>query len=338
MITQKLSVLDTERAILFLKRHFEDHLAEELGLHRVSSPLFVPRDSGIQDNLSGIERPVSFKVLDVPGITCEIVHSLAKWKRMALAQYGIEAGQGIYTDMNALRPDEENLRSGIHSIYVDQWDWEKVILPRERTLSYLKETVRSIYKVMKMTEEEIFGEFRVKPELPAEIRFIHSEELLERYPGKSSKERENLVCREYGAVFLIGIGGRLSDGSAHDGRAPDYDDWTTVAEDGRAGLNGDILVWNPVLERAFELSSMGIRVDREALLRQLEISRAEDRKALPWHRMLLDGKLPLSVGGGIGQSRLSMLLLCRRHIGEVQVSVWPKDVEEQCAQQEISLL
>lgn len=338
MITRPLSVLEVEQAILFLKRRFEDALAQELRLCRVSSPLFVSEDSGIQDNLSGTERPVSFKVLDVPGTTCEIVHSLAKWKRLALAQYGIEHGRGLYTDMNALRPDEENLRTGIHSVYVDQWDWEQVILPRQRNLGYLKETVRSIYRVMRAVEDDIFNEFGVKPDLPEEITCIHSQELLKRFPGVPAKERENLICREHGAVFLIGIGGELSDKTVHDRRAPDYDDWSTPNEEGTAGLNGDILVWNPVLERAFELSSMGIRVDRDALVRQLEISGAQDRLQLPWHRMLLNDQLPLSVGGGIGQSRMSMLLLCRRHIGEVQVSIWPKDVTAQCREQGIALL
>ncbi len=335
---KQLSVLETEQAILYLKRRFEDSLARELDLYRVSSPLFVPGDSGMQDNLNGIERPVSFEVLDVPGLNCEIVHSLAKWKRAALAQYAIGPGRGIYTDMNALRPDEENLRSGIHSIYVDQWDWEQVILPEERTLDTLIRTVKGIYRVIKNTEQAIQEAYGVSPGLPEEIHFIHTQELLDRYPDRTPKEREDLICREHKAVFLIGIGGGLSDGTAHDGRAPDYDDWITPTGEGRRGLNGDILVWNPVLERAFELSSMGIRVDQHSLMEQLRLRDALDRTALPWHRRLLEGRLPQTIGGGIGQSRMSMLLLNKRHIGEVQVSVWPRDVVESCRREGIALL
>ena len=335
---KQLNVLETERAILHLKRHFEDQLALQLNLYRVSSPLFVPKNSGIQDTLSGTERPVEFKVLDIPGTACEIVHSLAKWKRMALAQYGIPAGSGLYTDMNALRPDEENLRTGMHSVYVDQWDWEHVMDARQRNLAYLKETVRTIYSVMRSTEQYLCEFFHVDPVLSSDIHFLHTQELLSRYPHTSAKEREDLVCRELGSVFLIGIGAELDNGIPHDRRAPDYDDWTTPNEDGYLGLNGDILVWNPVTERAFELSSMGIRVDREALIRQLDLCGCSERKQLSWHKMLLDGGMPQTIGGGIGQSRLSMLLLGKRHIGEVQVGIWPEDVVEWCRREGIVLL
>ncbi len=335
---KQLTVLETEQAILLLKRHFEDRLAEKLNLYRVSSPLYVPRNSGIQDDLTGVERPVSFRVKDIPDLTCEIVHSLAKWKRMALAQYGIGPDKGLYTDMNALRPDEESLRSGIHSVYVDQWDWERVITPDQRSLAFLKETVRTIYGVIRYTETAMKEAFGLEPQLPEEICFFHAEDLLQRYPGITPKQREDAVCREFKAVFLIGIGGELSDGTIHDQRAPDYDDWTTPAEDGRAGLNGDILVWNPVIECSFELSSMGIRVDKAALLRQLELKDEQQRAELSWHQMLLNDQLPLTVGGGIGQSRMSMLLLQKRHIGEVQVSVWPREVREECRREGIALL
>lgn len=335
---KQLNVLETEQAILHLKRHFEDQLALQLNLCRVSSPLFVPKHSGIQDNLSGTERAVEFKVLDIPGTTCEIVHSLAKWKRMALAQYGISMDAGLYTDMNALRPDEENLRTGIHSIYVDQWDWERVMDNGQRNLTYLKKTVRTIYSVMRSTEQFLCEVFHVEPVLSDEIHFLHAQELLARYPGKSAKEREDLVCSELGSVFLIGIGGDLDNGIPHDRRAPDYDDWSTPNEDGFLGLNGDILVWNPVIGRAFELSSMGIRVDTNALVRQLDLCGCPERKNLSWHQMLLGGGMPQTIGGGIGQSRLSMLLLGKRHIGEVQVGIWPEDVREWCLREKIVLL
>jgi len=335
---RELSVLETEQAILFLKRYFEDHLAEALKLYRVSSPLFVEKNSGVQDNLNGVERPVSFPVKDIPGTECEIVHSLAKWKRLALAVYGIDGGEGLYTDMNALRPDEENLRTGIHSVYVDQWDWERVMSTDERNPDYLKQTVRTIYSVIRETEKAVCSRYGLEPFLPERIAFMHAEELLKQYPDMSPKEREHAACSAYGAVFLMGIGGALSDGKKHDGRAPDYDDWTTPADNGHKGLNGDILVWNPFLEQAFELSSMGIRVDREALLRQLELSGCMERAGLKWHRKLLAGELPQTVGGGIGQSRLCMLLLQKRHIGEVQVGIWPDEVIEECRNKGIHLL
>ncbi|MCF7953946.1 MAG: aspartate--ammonia ligase [Spirochaetales bacterium] len=336
--SKELTVLETEQAILYLKRYFEDHLARALQLSRVSSPLFVEKNSGIQDNLNGIERAVSFEVKDVPGTACEIVHSLAKWKRLALAEYGIDSGRGLYTDMNALRPDEENLHTGIHSVYVDQWDWERVMEQNERNIEYLKETVRSIYRVIRSTEKVMCSAYDLDPFLPEDIHFIHTEELLKAYPDKTSKEREDLICREYGAVFLIGIGGELSHGEIHDGRAPDYDDWTTPNELGFEGLNGDILVWNPVIKRSFELSSMGIRVDREALLRQLELRNSMERAELTWHRKLLNEELPQTIGGGIGQSRLCMLILQKRHIGEVQVGIWPEDELRRCRKEGIHLL
>ena len=333
-----IGILDTEAGILFLKRTFEDNLSSSLNLQRMSAPLFVLNDSGVQDNLNGTERPVSFQVKGEPGKTFEIVHSLAKWKRLALSEYGLQAGYGIWTDMNAIRPDEETLTSGIHSVYVDQWDWERVIKPGERTLDFLKEIVRKIYAAIRATEAAVCVRFDLEPFLPRRITFIHTEDLQKRYPDLDRKEREDRVCKEYGAVFLIGIGGELPDGTIHDGRAPDYDDWTTETGDGKKGLNGDILVWNPILERGFELSSTGIRVDRETLVRQLEIRGLTERLEMPWHRKLMDGTLPQTIGGGIGQSRMSMLLLQKRHIGEVQVGIWTEEVLEDCRKKGIRLL
>lgn len=325
MECSKLSLLQTERAILDLKRHFEDALTSSLRLHRVSAPMFVAADSGLQDNLNGYEKPVSFKVGAIGDTQFEIVHSLAKWKRMALARYEIAEGEGLYTDMNALRPDEPTIRSSIHSVYVDQWDWEKVINVKQRDLPFLKSTVETIYNSILATEHHICSRYGLNRFLPENIYFIHTEELLERYPDKSAKERELAICKELKAVFLIGIGGILANGEPHDGRAPDYDDWTTETENGFRGLNGDILVYNPFLDISFELSSMGIRVDPETLSKQLKMRHCEDKAELQWHKNLLAGKMPLTIGGGIGQSRLSMLLLQKRHIGEVQVSVWPDD-------------
>ncbi len=335
---QDLSILETEKGIALLKRTFEEYLSDTLNISRVSSPLFVAKNSGIQDNLNGTEKAVGFSVKDIDGKSYEIVHSLAKWKRMALARYGVEKGMGIYTDMNALRPDEESLQTGIHSIYVDQWDWEKTIDTADRDLEFLKETVKGIYKTIRKTDAKICETFGFIPFLPEEITFIHTEDLLEMYPGLSSKERENRVCKEYGAVFLIGIGGEIQNGEPHDGRAPDYDDWSTPTIEGKKGLNGDILVWNPILGRGFELSSMGIRVDREMLKKQLSLRNCPERAELPWHKMLLNGEFPESIGGGIGQSRLSMLLLRKKHIGEVQVSVWPENVRAKCEAEGIKLL
>jgi len=333
-----MDLLTTEKAIHFIKRRFEDELARNLNLTRVSAPLFVDRDSGVQDNLNGLEKPVSFSVRELPGVEYQIVHSLAKWKRLALSVYGIGEREGLYTDMNAIRPDEESLRTGIHSIYVDQWDWERVMVEEERNLEYLKNSVRTIYTTIHETEKAVAAEFGLTPFLPDEIHFVHSEELLKKYPGLNRNERENAVCREHNAVFLIGIGGELSNGAIHDGRAPDYDDWTTPNSDGFKGLNGDILVWNPVLKRGYELSSMGIRVDAEAMMRQLEIRGCVERKNLSWHRKLLAGEMPQSIGGGIGQSRLCALLLQKRHIGETQSSIWPEDVLIDCEARGIRLL
>ncbi|PKL51175.1 MAG: aspartate--ammonia ligase [Candidatus Riflebacteria bacterium HGW-Riflebacteria-2] len=338
MTASRLTLIQTERAILDLKRHFEDTLTSSLRLHRVSAPMFVDAGSGLQDNLNGIERPVSFKVPAI-GDTCfEIVHSLAKWKRLALARYGMPEGEGLYTDMNALRPDEPTITSAIHSVYVDQWDWERIMSPQQRNLEFLKATVETIYNAILATEHHICSRYDLKKFLPHKIHFIHSEDLLARFPGMTSKERENAICREHGAVFIIGIGGALSDGSAHDGRAPDYDDWTTETAPGRKGLNGDILVFNPILEQAFEVSSMGIRVSPEILAQQLKIRGCEERAQLLWHKMLMAGKMPQTIGGGIGQSRLSMLLLQKRHIGEVQVSVWPADEVARCEAEGIQIL
>ncbi len=332
-----LSLKETERAIKLVKDFFESNLAAELKLRRVTAPLFVQRGTGINDDLNGTERPVTFEVKDMEGTVAEIVHSLAKWKRMMLADYEIANSYGIYTDMNALRPDEE--LDNIHSIYVDQWDWEKILLPPERNLSYLKAIVRQIYSVIKRTEFIVYENHpRIVPLLPDEIRFIHAEELLARYPDLDPKEREHEAAREYGAVFIIGIGGELANGKVHDGRAPDYDDWSTATENGNRGLNGDIVVWNPILESAFELSSMGIRVDREALIRQLEIQGKSERKELLFHKRLLAGEYPESVGGGIGQSRLCMYFLRKAHIGEVQASLWPGQMHDHCRKSGIILM
>lgn len=326
-----LDTKQTEQAIKQIKDFFQENLSTELRLSRVTAPLFVLQGLGINDDLNGVERPVTFPIKDLGDAKAEVVHSLAKWKRLTLAEYHIEPGYGIYTDMNAIRADEE--LDNLHSLYVDQWDWEAVITQEERTLSYLKNVVERIYAAILRTEYLTCETYKeIKPFLPRKIHFIHSEELLQMYPNLSPKEREDAICKKYGAVFIIGIGGKLSDGKKHDGRAPDYDDWSTVSEDDRAGLNGDILIWYPVLERSFELSSMGIRVDQEALLRQLKLEGKEDRKQLFFHRQLLDGRLPLSIGGGIGQSRLCMVMLHKAHIGEIQASIWPDDMRAECAQ------
>ncbi len=332
-----LDVKQTEKAIKLVKDFFESNLAAELRLTRVTAPLFVLKGTGINDDLNGVEAPVSFPVPDIGGHTAEVVQSLAKWKRMMLADYGIPYGYGLYTDMNAIRPSE--ILDNIHSLYVDQWDWERVISVEERSLEFLKTIVRKIYSVMKRTEFHVWDHYPfLEPELPEEITFIHSEDLQKEYPHLTPREREDEIVRKYKAVFIIGIGGALADGKPHDGRAPDYDDWTTPTLDGYKGLNGDIIIWNSVLGRAYEISSMGIRVDREALLRQLELTGAQERKALLFHRRLLDGELPLSIGGGIGQSRLCMYYLRKAHIGEIQVSLWPPDMVEKCKASNIFLL
>ncbi len=324
-----LDVKQTEQGIKLIKEFFQQNLSTELRLRRVTAPLFVLKGLGINDDLNGVERAVTFPVKDLQDAKAEVVHSLAKWKRLTLGEYGIEPGYGIYTDMNAIRADEE--LDNLHSLYVDQWDWEAVITKEQRTLAYLKDTVQRIYAAIRRTEYLTCETYsQIKPFLPEKISFVHSEELLKMYPGMSAKEREDAICKERGAVFVIGIGGKLSDGKKHDGRAPDYDDWSTVAEDGSIGLNGDILIWYPVLGRSFELSSMGIRVDKDALVRQLQIEGKEERLQLYFHKKLMADELPLSIGGGIGQSRLCMVLLHKAHIGEIQASIWPEEMRNQC--------
>lgn len=331
------SVENTEKAIKAVKDMFQDNLSAQLALLRVTAPMVVLSGTGLNDDLNGVERPVSFPIKDMGEQKAEVVHSLAKWKRMKLAQMDIRPGRGIYTDMNALRPDED--LDNIHSIYVDQWDWEKVIAPEQRTLDYLKKTVRRIYEAIKVTENKLYVEFpQILPMLPEELFFIHSQELLDMYPGLSAKERENAIVKEHKAVFVIGIGGALSNGAPHDGRAADYDDWSSVNEDGYDGLNGDLLLWNPVLESAFEISSMGIRVDEDALRRQLQIRGEEEKSELLYHKMLLEGRLPYTIGGGIGQSRLCMFLLRKAHIGEIQSSIWSEDMRRECHEAGIDLV
>ena len=331
------SVENTEKAIKAVKDMFQDNLSAQLALLRVTAPMVVMSGMGLNDDLNGVESPVAFPVKDLGGAQAEIVHSLAKWKRIKLAQMEVPAGRGIYTDMNALRPEEE--LDNIHSIYVDQWDWEKVIAPEQRTLGFLKKTVRRIYEAIKVTENKLYVEFpQIEPMLPDDIYFVHSEQLLQMYPDLSPKERENAVTRKHKAVFVIGIGGSLTDGNPHDGRAADYDDWTTINEDGYHGLNGDLLLWNPVLESAFEVSSMGVRVDSQALKRQLYLKGEQFKMELMYHKMLLEGKLPYTIGGGIGQSRLCMFLLRKAHIGEIQSSIWPEDMREKCHNAGIDLV
>jgi aspartate--ammonia ligase len=334
--TPLLDLRQTERAIRIIKEYFQVHLAESLNLQRVSAPLFVMSGTGINDDLNGIERPISFAVKALNGSRAEIVQSLAKWKRMALADYGFRPGEGLYTDMNAIRPDE--VLDEIHSIYVDQWDWERIMRDGERNLDFLRRVVEEIYGVIRRTEMHVSERFpRIRPFLPPRIEFVHSEELERRWPELDPREREDRIAREAGAVFIIGIGAPLANGKPHDGRAPDYDDWSTPTEKG-AGLNGDIFVWNPVLNRSFELSSMGIRVGPEALKRQLEMTGFNERADLLFHRRLLGGELPQTIGGGIGQSRLCMLFLQKRHIGEVQCSVWPQEMRDKLREADIILL
>ena len=332
-----LDLWQTEQGIKLIKEFFQQNLSTELRLRRVTAPLFVLKGLGINDDLNGVERPVSFPIKDLGDQMAEVVHSLAKWKRLTLAEYNIDPGYGIYTDMNAIRADEE--LDNLHSLYVDQWDWEMVISREERTLDFLKSVVCRIYSAILRTEFLACETYpQLKPFLPREIHFIHSEELLKMYPGMTAKEREDAICKKYGAVFIMGIGGKLSDGEKHDGRAPDYDDWTTPNSDGFLGLNGDILIWYPVLDRSIELSSMGIRVDKEALLRQLALEGQEQRAELFFHKQLLEGKLPLSIGGGIGQSRLCMIMLQKAHIGEIQASIWPDEQRRECKENGMNLI
>jgi aspartate--ammonia ligase len=332
--------LDTrhiEAAIKDIKDFFEAQLARALNLRRVTAPLFVRSGTGINDDLNGVEQPVRFRVKNDGEAPVELVQSLAKWKRLALGRYGFELGEGLYTDMNAVRPDE--VLDNLHSIYVDQWDWEKIIAPEDRNLRTLKDTVCKIYEVIRRTEFRIASEHPgIQPVLPPEITFITSEELYARFPDLDPREREHRICHQRGAVFIIGIGADLPDGRPHDGRAPDYDDWTTPHEEDGRGLNGDILLWNPVLERAFEISSMGVRVDAETLRRQLDIRGVPQRAELLFHRALLAGQLPQSIGGGIGQSRLCMFFLRTAHVGEVSVGIWPEEMIEACARANITLL
>lgn len=325
---------DTEKAIKDAKDTFERSLSGALRLSRVTSPIFVPSGSGINDDLNGVENPVRFSVRNLGGQRMEIIQSLAKWKRMALADYGVKPGRGIYTDMNALRPDDDI--DAIHSIYVDQWDWEKVMDDKERNLDFLKSTVRDIYGAIKRTAFLLEEDYpQLHDTLPDNITFIHSEEAAEEFPSLSPQQREKELAKRYGAIFFIGIG---YGNPPHSGRAPDYDDWSTETIDGYHGLNGDIIVWDTVRSDSLELSSMGIRVNREALLRQLEIRGCMERKDLYWHKRLLAGEYPQTIGGGIGQSRLCMFLLHKAHVGEVQASVWQKEAIEEAGIKGFSLL
>ena len=332
-----LSPKDTEKAIKLTKDTFEKELASSLRLTRLTSPLFVASGSGINDDLNGVEKPVSFSVTALGGMKMEIVQSLAKWKRMALADYGYPIGRGIYTDMNALRPDDTV--DAIHSVYVDQWDWEKVISDDERNLEALKATVREIYAAIKRTSFMLCETYSALEDyLPDEITFIHSEDLEREYPSLSPQQREREAARKYGAVFIIGIGYPLSKGEPHSLRAPDYDDWSTLSKEGYHGLNGDIIVYDRVRNDSLELSSMGIRVNKESLLRQLEMKGLNERKDLYWHKRLLNGEYPQTIGGGIGQSRLCMLLLHKCHIGEVQASVWSAETRREAKEKGIYLI
>ena len=326
--TPEIDYMESQRAIKKIKDFFQQELAYGLKLRRVSAPLFVAPETGLNDNLNGVERTVSFTVKDMDEKEVEIVQSLAKWKRMALGRYGFKPGTGLYTDMNAIRRDEE--LDNLHSIYVDQWDWEKVIRKEERTTEYLHEVVVTLYNALKNLNDFVNRHYNeLRTNLPNEIFFITSQELEDMYPDLSPKEREDAIAKEKRAVFIEKIGGELKSGQKHDGRAPDYDDWE---------LNGDIILWNDILERAFEISSMGIRVDEEAMDRQLRLAGADDRREMDFHKMILNKELPYTIGGGIGQSRLCMYFLRKAHIGEVQASIWPKEMIEACAENDIFLL
>ena len=322
-----LNLRDTEIAIKLVKDFFETELSRQLNLTRVSAPIMVTPESGLNDNLNGVERPVAFDVLET-GQMVKIVHSLAKWKRQALKTYGFKPGEGLYTDMNAIRRDEET--DNIHSIFVDQWDWERIITEDQRNEAFLREIVEKIYLTLRKTEGYVCAHYpHIKPELPDHITFVTSQELEDRYPDKTGKEREYLAAKEYGAVFLMCVGGALKSGEIHDGRAPDYDDWS---------LNGDILLYDPILDISLEVSSMGIRVNPEVLRKQLAIRGCEERAELPFQKALLNGELPQTIGGGIGQSRMCVYLLRKAHVGEVQASLWPDDVVEACHKANIQLL
>ncbi len=334
---QLLTMRQTEQGIKLIKDFFQQNLSTGLQLRRVTAPLFVLKGMGINDDLNGVERAVTFPIKDLGDAKAEVVHSLAKWKRLTLAEYDIKPGYGIYTDMNAIRSDES--LGNLHSLYVDQWDWERTITPEDRNIDFLKRIVRKIYSAMLRTEYLINETYpQLEPFLAREVFFIHSEELRRLYPDLSAKEREHAITKKYGSVFIMGIGGKLENGEEHDRRAPDYDDWTTPNSDGFFGLNGDLLVWNSILDRSVELSSMGIRVDQKALLHQLELTGQEDRKELYFHKKLLNGDLPLCIGGGIGQSRLCMLFLQKAHIGEIQASIWPEDQIAECKKAGIELI
>ena len=334
---QKLVPETTERAIKTIKETFQAKLSAALCLRRVTAPLFVLSGTGINDDLNGVEHAVSFTIDCMNSRRAEVVHSLAKWKRMKLGAYDVAPGYGLYTDMNAIRTAED--LDNLHSLYVDQWDWEQTIRREDRNLAYLKATVEKIYRALRETEAKIYADYpHITPRLPENVTFVHTEELLQQYPDLSAKEREAKVAERYGAVFLIGIGNPLSNGEPHDGRAPDYDDWITLNDDGYYGLNGDLILWDNILEIPFELSSMGIRVSEESLRAQLAARGCEDRLQLSFHKALVNGELPYSIGGGIGQSRLCMFLLQKAHIGEVQASIWPEEQYELCKQKGILLM
>ena len=328
---------ETEHAIVAIKDFFQLALSTELNLTRVTAPLFVPAGTGINDDLNGVERPVSFPLKALNDKKMEIVQSLAKWKRLKVTELGLDPDFGIYTDMNALRPDED--LDAIHSIYVDQWDWEMAIDEKDRTVFFLHEIVKKVYRCIQRTEFFLYDRYpEIKPILPKDIKILFADDLQREYPKLTPKEREDIVAKKYGAVFITGIGGKLDDGTIHDGRAPDYDDWITECGDGHRGLNGDILVWNPVLNSAFELSSMGIRVSPESLKAQLEERGCTERAKLEFHSKLLNGELTQTLGGGIGQSRLCMFLLRKAHIGETQVSIWTDEIIKDCEKRGIKLL
>lgn len=332
-----LGLKQTEQGIKQIKDFFQVNLSTELRLRRVTAPLFVLQGTGLNDDLNGIERVVSFPIKDMDGAIAEVVHSLAKWKRVTLAEYHIEPGYGIYTDMNAIRADEE--LDNLHSLYVDQWDWERVITPEDRNVEFLKRTVCRIYAAMLRTEFMVYELYpQMKPCLPRTIHFIHAEELRQLYPHLDAKEREDAITKKHGAVFIIGIGCKLGDGKKHDGRAPDYDDYTTPGLNGLPGLNGDLLLWNPVLDRSMELSSMGIRVNKEVMLQQLKEEGQENRLQYYFHKRLVEGTLPLTIGGGIGQSRLCMYYLRKAHIGEIQASIWSEAMRQECEALNIHLI
>ena len=324
----KLTVRETQSAIRYIRETFQEEFGKELNLSRISAPMFVEKKTGLNDNLNGVEKPVSFTMQDMGDETIEIVHSLAKWKRVALKRYGFDMHEGLYTNMNAIRKDED--LDNYHSAYVDQWDWEKVIAREDRTIDYLQKTVKEIFKVIKHMEHEVWYKFpKAVHHLPDEIHFVTTQELEDRWPDKTPRERENAIAKELGCVFIMKIGGQLLSGKRHDGRAPDYDDWQ---------LNGDIMFWYEPLDQAIEISSMGIRVDAESMKKQLKAADAEDRLSLPYHQMVLNEEVPFTIGGGIGQSRLCMLLLGKAHVGEVQTALWPDEMIKQCEAHDIHLL